>query len=38
MIPLSLVPAIIGFVIFSIFALYLTWSIRRDERRDGRKP
>ena len=36
MFPVTLIPAVIVGTLLGILVLYLTWSIRRDERRDRR--
>jgi hypothetical protein len=38
MIPITLVPALIVSTLLTVVVLYLMWDIRRQERRDGRKP
>ena len=38
MIPITLIPALIVSAMLTVVLLYLMWDIRRQERRDGRKP
>jgi hypothetical protein len=38
MFPAAAIPAVIFCAILALFGLYLTWSIRRDERRNRRQP